>query len=371
MTPPAGRRRLPSRLPLHGLGALALSLALVLAGCGGQDDVHEARYYVFGTLVDVTVAGADVQRSSRAFTELQRLFQSMHRDWHPWEPGLLTDVNRAFARGEPAPADADIVAMVEAAQDFEEMTGGRFNPAIGKLIEAWGFHTSEFPVRGAPPSAAEIEALVALAPSTRDIEIRNNTLTDRSRNVQLDFSGLAKGLAVDRACAVLEDLGIAGALVNAGGDVRGYGTRHGSAWRIGVRNPLGGVIGTIELQDDEAVFTSGNYERFRIDDVDVDGFADPGDGVDERYPHILDPRTGWPARSVMSATVIADDGMRADAAATALVVAGLKEWQDVAEPLGIDAVLLTDEAGNLYATTAMRQRLVLEKGLELLELGDG
>lgn len=352
MTASAGRRR-PSRLPTRGVVALALTLSVVVAGCGRQNEVHEARYYVFGTLVDVTVTGADAQRASRAFTELQQLFQSMHRDWHPWERGLLTDVNRAFADGEPAPADADIVAMVEAAQDFEELTGGRFNPAIGKLIGAWGFHTSDFPVRGAPPSKAEIATLVAQAPTTRDIEIHGSTLTDRSRNVRLDFSGLAKGLAIDRACEVLGGLGFAGALVNAGGDVRGYGTRHGSAWRIGVRNPLGGVIGTIELQGDEAVFTSGNYERFRI-----------GDGDDERYPHILDPRTGWPADSVMSATVIADDGMRADAAATALIVAGLEEWREVAEPLGIDAVLLTDEAGKLYATPAMRQRLTLEKGLE-------
>lgn len=340
---------MPGRHPPRlAIAAGLLSAFLTACGSGGT---REAEFYVFGTLVEVTVADADEPQASRAFAALQQEFQRMHRDWHPWEPGALTAINRAFAKGETVEASPDIVLMVQAAQEYERRTGGRFNPAIGALIELWGFHTSDFPVRGPLPGPEAIRALVTPPPSMASIEIQGNRLHDRSRLVQLDFSGLAKGLAVDRACHLLRELGIRNALVNAGGDLRGYGSHGSRPWRIGVRNPLGGVIGTIDLGVDEAVFTSGNYERFHVD------------AAGERYPHILDPATGWPAQAVMSATVIATDGMLADAAATALVVAGIADWREVANSLGLDAVLLTDEEGRIYATDAMRERLKLTDGL--------
>lgn len=329
----------------------AFIAASLLSACA-EPPTRKAEFYVFGTLVEVTLAGVDEDGASQAFAELQQAFQAMHRNWHAWEPGRLTAINRAFAAGEPAEADADIIAMVQAAEQLERQTGGRFNPAIGRLVALWGFHTSDYPIRGSPPDPAAIDALVSLQPSMANIEIRGTTLFDRSGQVQLDFGGLAKGLAVDRACALLRSLGIDSALVSAGGDLRGFGARGGRPWRIAIRNPLGGVIGTIDLGDDEAVFTSGNYERFRVDDKN------------QRYPHILDPRTGWPAGEVMSATVVAGEGMLADAAATALVVAGFPEWRKVAGPLGIDAVLLTDGQGRISATPAMLERLSLSAGLQ-------
>jgi thiamine biosynthesis lipoprotein len=156
---------------------------------------------------------------------------------------------------------------------------------------------------------------------------------------------------VDLAIEHLKTQAVKGAIVNAGGDVRTFGTQGGRAWRIAVQNPLGGIIGIIETDSDEAVFTSGNYQRFGVDE---NGF---------RYAHILDPRTGWPVSQVLSATVIADSGMVADAAATALVVAGLDEWQQVATGMQLDFVLLTDEAGKVYVTRAMQARLQLSPEL--------
>ena len=106
----------------------------------------------------------------------------------------------------------------------------------------------------------------------------------------------------------------------------------------------GGSIGTIEVQGDEAIFTSGNYERFRLDQT-------------ERYPHILDPTTGWPATDIASVTVITAKGLLADAAATALVVAGLDAWPEVAAALELKQVAVVDEAGTVYLTTEMQQRI--------------
>lgn len=272
------------------------------------------------------------------------MFQGMHRDWHAWEPGRLTGINAAFTNGQSAIADEDIIAMIRQSQVVEKASGGRFNPAIGALIRLWGFHTSDYPIIGPPPSQEQISAIIDLQPSSHDIHIDGLELSTDNPAVQLDFGGIAKGYAVDLTIARLRAMGINNAIVNAGGDLRAMGTHGDRPWRVAVRKPGGGSIGTIEVQGDEAIFTSGNYERFRQDKT-------------ERYPHILDPTTGWPAEDIASVTVITDEGLLADAAATALVVAGLEAWPKVARELDLDKVAVVDETGRVYLTAEMEQRI--------------
>jgi thiamine biosynthesis lipoprotein len=265
--------------------------------------------------------------------------------------GQLTEINRAFQAGLPALASPSIVKLVEYSQQAELKTDGRFNPAIGALVGLWGFHTSDYPIEGPPPAGSQIRALVATAPSSLDITIDGQQLTTSNRAVQLDFGGIAKGYAIDIACDHLKTLGINNAIVNAGGDLRAMGDHGSRPWRIAVRSPGGGIIGSLQTTRDEAVFTSGNYERFRQDQL-------------QRYPHILDPRTGWPVQDVASVTVITRQGWLADAAATALIVAGLEEWQGVAISLGLDQVMLVDETGKAWVTEKMNERLEFVDGVE-------
>jgi len=272
------------------------------------------------------------------------MFQGMHRDWHAWEPGRLTEINQAFSEGRSATADPDIVEMVRRSKTIEQDTGGRFNPAIGALIRLWGFHTSDYPILGPPPSQAQIDKLLEQKPSSLDIHINGLEMRSDNPAVQLDFGGIAKGHAVDLTIARLRKLGINNAIVNAGGDLRAIGNHGDRPWRVAVRKPGGGNIGSIQVRGDEAIFTSGNYERFRQDNT-------------ERYPHILDPGTGWPAKDIASVTVIMDEGLLADAAATALVVAGLDGWPEVAHALKLKQVAVVDESGKVYLTPEMKQRI--------------
>jgi len=329
--------------------AATLLLLFFTSACTRQS-TDVARFFVFGTLVEVKLYGAESHQSDEAFASLQSDFQKMHRDWHAWEPGALTTINRKFRNHQTAEADAAIIEMVRQSQQLEKLTGGRFNPAIGQLIELWGFHTSDYPIEGPPPTQTAIAELLGGSPSTADITIVDESLSTHNPSVQLDFGGLAKGFAVDLAVARLKSIGITDAIVNAGGDLRAFGQHGDRPWAIAVENPLGGVLGSIEVLGDEAVFTSGNYQRFRQ--------ATSG----ERYPHILDPRTGWPVKDVLSATVISDNGLVADAAATALVVAGIAEWHEVAGPLGLTCVLLTLEDGSVYVTAEMEQRMTFTQG---------
>ncbi|RLA35603.1 MAG: FAD:protein FMN transferase, partial [Gammaproteobacteria bacterium] len=153
----------------------------------------------------------------------------------------------------------------------------------------------------------------------------------------------AKGYGADSAIGRLRDLGITDALVNARGYLPVIGRRGDRPWRVGVRAPDGGLLAAIEVTNGESVFTSGTYER-QFEHAGV------------RYHHIIDPRTGYPARGLSSVTLIGRDGAEADAAATALLVAGAN-WPRTARTLGVEAVLAIDEQGGLQATPAMARRL--------------
>ncbi len=328
---------------------------LALAACS-EPRTESAQFHVFGTMVEVILPDADPGQASALFASLQQEFQRMHREWHAWEPGELVRLNTAIQSGATTGTTPDILELLNLSQEMELRSGGRFNAAIGKLVALWGFHTSEYPVVGPPPSAERIASLLETAPSALAIELEEGALFSFNPEVQFDFGGIAKGFAVDLACRMIRRAGQASAMVGAGGDIRAFGSNHGAPWRIGVRDPSGGIAGGIEVTDDRAVFTSGNYERFREDA-----------GV--RYPHIIDPRSGWPVAAVPSVTVVAQDGARADAAATALVVAGPEEWLQVASSLGMDAVLVIDEAGRMQATPAMMKYFTPAEGREVEVVG--
>ena len=336
---------------MHGLNrifATSIISLLLLAACH-RDSEHKAELFVFGTIVTINLWAVDDNLASSAFADLQRQFQEMHHDWHAWEPGQLTLINQAFARGETVTASPRMIDIIRRSQELETLTGSRFNPAIGGLIGLWGFHTSDYPIAGPPPAPDKIEQWVSQHPSSLDIKINGLELHSDNPAVQLDFGGIGKGLAVDIAIEYLRGMGINNAIVNAGGDLRAIGSHGKRPWRIAIQRPGGGPVGFIDVMSDEAIFTSGNYTRFRQDEQ-------------QRYPHILDPRNGQPVQDIASVTVIEKEGVVADAAATALIVAGLENWPQVARALALSQVAVIDEQGTVFVTPAMAQRIQFQEG---------
>jgi len=170
--------------------------------------------------------------------------------------------------------------------------------------------------------------------------------------VQLDVGAFAKGYAIDQAIALLQRHGINNAIVNAGGDLRAIGQRGQRPWRIGIRHPQQpGIIAALEIQGNESVFTSGNYERF---------YQHEG----QRFHHIIDPRSGYPGNDTLSVTVIHSNAATADAAATALLIAGPQHWRTIARQMGIDQAMLVDKQLTVHMTPAMSRRVKLKQELK-------
>lgn len=327
---------------------LCICIPLFVSACSNTDSsLHQARLLALGTLVDISTWGVDDDTAEQAIAAVEGILNDIHHTWHAWQPGTLTRINEQLAKGEPVEVEPDNMMLIREAGRLSGIGDQLFNPAIGKLIELWGFHSDDRP-QGPPPDPAAIKALVAKNPTMKDLVINGTTLKSTNPAVQLDFGAFAKGYAVDQAIAMLRARGISNAIVNAGGDLRAIG-RHGDRpWRIGIRHPKDpGIIASIETNGDESVFTSGNYERF----FDYQG---------NRYHHIIDPRDGYPAKDTLSVTVIHDNAATADAAATALFVAGPKLWQKIAAQMGITQVMLIDDKLTIYMTPAMAKRVHFE-----------
>jgi thiamine biosynthesis lipoprotein len=333
-------------IPTRWLLLVGLLLAL-LTGCERPAEIHHTRFLAFGTLTELTLADVDAERAAEVVQALEADFAEMERAWHAWKPGPVTRTNWLLGETRRFAAPPSVVPLVQISRELAIRSDHLFNPAIGGLIKLWGFQSDDSSVSRAPPDPTAISELLAANPRMDDIEIDGFMLASRNPAVQLDFGAIGKGYGIDFAVQHLRELGIDNAIVNSGGDLRAIGSKGGQPWRIAIRGADGqGVLGEIRLRGDESVFTSGNYERV---------FQWQG----RRYHHILDPRTGQPAQGTRSVTVLHTDATVADAAATALFVAGPTDWPDIAARLGIRHVLLVDEAGTAHMTPAMAERVVL------------
>jgi len=301
----------------------------------------------FGGFVTVTLVNVPQQNRQPILKRINDEIKYMQYAFHSWQAGPIGRTNELLAAAGKFTANPSVVPILIKSQQLAKQSHDLFNPAIGKLVDLWGFH-DDFPPEGPPPAATDIAALVKQQPSMRDLNIHGIRIDNSNSAVKLDMGGIAKGYALDVVIKTLKAEGVRDALVDADGDLRVLG-RHGSKpWHIGIRDPRGkGVIASIDARDGEAVFTSGDYLHY----YEFQG---------KRYNHIIDPRTGYPADKTRSVTVICDDGARADAAATALFVAGPQQWPATAKDMGVDLVMLIDNTGAIYLTPNMRARLKLE-----------
>lgn len=336
-----------TRLPRLTPSLAAVLLALLLAGCERPPKVQHTAFLAFGTVTELTLAGVDEQRAAEVVAALEADFAEMQRAWHAWEPGPVTRTNWLLGEQRRFAAPPSVVPLVQVSRDLAIESEHLFNPAIGGLIKLWGFQSSDATASRAPPSDGAIQALLDANPRMDDITIDGFMLASRNPAVQLDFGAIGKGYGIDFAIDHLRELDVHNAIVNSGGDLRAIGDKGGQPWRIAIRGADGkGVLGELAVSGDESVFTSGNYERV---------FEWQG----QRYHHILDPRSGRPASGTRSVTVIHPSATVADAAATALFVAGPADWARIAARMGVSQVLLVDDQNIAHMTPAMAARLKL------------
>jgi thiamine biosynthesis lipoprotein len=336
---------------VRGLRASTLALLAALAVACGRPAVHQQESFVFGTQVQVTVAGVDEAGARKAAGAVLAEFDRLHRLLHAWQPSEITALNDAFAAGRPHRPPAEVLALIVDAQVVARQGDYLFDPGIGRLVKLWGFHGDEFTPKLPDPQA--LAAWKRAPASIADVTIDGDTVRSRSSAVAIDLGGYAKGVALDRAAAILRAQGVANALINIGGNVLALGSKNGTPWKVGIRDPAGsGYLATLDLADGEAIGTSGDYQRY----FELDG---------RRYSHLLDPRTAEPAQGTRALTLLVDGkdaGMRSDALSKPVFIAGREGWTAMAARLGVERVLRVDADGRIAVTAKMAGRLAWPQG---------
>lgn len=340
---------------LFSLTLLAGGLLLTTA-CSPPPKEHVSEQFLMDTLVTVKVYGDDPaalqQASAAAFAEMRRIADLADRFPSPGSPACAaSDICRinTQAGGEPVTVKPETLEMLTLARRYHRESHGAFAVTIGPVMDLWGFagETPHLP----PPQ--QLTAALALVDDNRiDIDTAARRVRLTQAGMKLDLGAIAKGYAVERAAAVLRRHGVTNALIDAGGNIRVIGTTpRRQPWRIGVKDPRHGeaLIAVVQINDGSAV-TSGDYHRYF-----------EADGV--RWHHIIDPKTGYPARQARSATVITGDSTVADILSTACFILPPERALSLATSSGAELLLITAD-GRILHTPGLDERSEIVAGAD-------
>lgn len=293
-----------------------------------------------GTYMELTAYGDSAEtvldQASDSIQEWEKLWSTTDED------SEIYQINHSG--GQPVPVSPETEELLRFTLEMAAQTDGALDPTIYPLVNAWGFIGQEYRV----PSELEIQQLLSLT-GYEKVGLDHHTVT-LPEGMQLDLGAVGKGYTGELLARYFKEQGITSALLDIGGNIQMVGARpDGTRWRLGIKSPFGeGSFGVLEAAD-QAVVTSGGYERCFTDE----------DGT--TYWHILDPDTGQPADSgLASVTIIADSGSLCDALSTAVFVMGLEKgceyWRTHD---GFDMLLMTQD-GEIYLTEGIENDFTLE-----------
>lgn len=337
------------RLTAALLLTVCLTAAGLLSGCAQMRSSNETAL-ILGTVINVRLYGKISQEKldnaakaalDRA-RELEQIFSATS------DSSELSYVNQNAANG-PVEVSPELYTVLERSLYFAELTGGAFDPTLGKLINLWGIGTDHARV----PDISEITPLAEQKNYENVIlDEAHQTVMFTTEGFSLDLGGIAKGYAADEMKKLLvEDYGITSAVLNLGGNIITIGPRYdGQPWTLGIvdpQNPQDSDHPAVLLKVEGKTFvTSGDYQRYFTGD----------DG--QRYHHILDGATGYPARTGLSSvTIITDCSMDADAWSTAAFVLGEEKATGLLKTIdGVEAVFISADE-TITATEGIRDQL--------------
>jgi thiamine biosynthesis lipoprotein len=302
---------------MHSMIVLSVALATILS-CGVPPKEYTYSNFLFGAQCNVKFQFIHEDRAKEIIDvldlELTRLDSLLN---YFSDKSLVSELNR----NSRVKAPGDILFLVTLSDSVSRLTGGLFDITVAPLLKVWGFYTGEPNI----PDADEIARVKSLVDYTK-VQIKEDSIII-GPGMQVDLGGIAQGFAADRAADILRQNHVKSAIIDIGGEILTIGqSPENRSWRVGIRNPRGGgVIETIALKD-SAVSTSGDYEKFLTIG-------------NQRYPHILNPHTGLPAKDFASVTVCADNAAFADAMSTAVAVMGATRGIQFLDSLGINGII--------------------------------
>jgi len=312
------------------LGLIILILALYFSNNNKLTSVTRSGL-AMNTLIRITLESfnkseADLNKILDEAFDYIKLFESQVSLYDA--NSQLNKINN-MAGVEPVKVSSDVIELVAKSIEISNLTGKIFNPLIGPLTKLWKINQQGKNDFKLPEPASIDQALEFLDINIISLDLANQEIYLNKAGAVLDFGGIAKGFASRKLADKFSSLGIERALIDLGGNIQVVG----SDWNIGIRDPLDKDKIALKIKvNNQAVITSGAYERFKI----INGI---------KYSHFFDPRTGMPVKNKMlSASLIIEDGALADALATSFMIMGGDEAQKfLASHQDLNAILIIEE----------------------------
>lgn len=321
--------------------AFGLILCLAVSPSVSFGKTFKKNTVLMGTDIELLASDTDEAKVNAAFdaaiAEMARIENEMS-EWKEESP--VSMINRKAGQ-EAVTVPDELLHVIVAGQIISELSGGAFDISWAAMRDVWKF-SKGFEKVPTPEEVKKTQPLI----NYRDIQVdqAKKTVFLKKPGMAIGLGGIAKGYAVDKAMQVMVNAGIKNAVIKAGGDMRIQGTEDAQPWPIGIRHPRdkNKLLGTLALTN-ISISTSGDYEHFFIKD-----------GV--LYHHIIDPKTGYPARECQSVTILAPDTMTSDALTKVVFVLGPEKGMKLIQSLPGIEVIVVDSHGQVHYSPGVEKR---------------
>lgn len=321
--------------------AIILILVPLLWSCRGA--VNSVSRPLVGTIVTVTFIcdQEDAPATGEAvFGEIARIERLMAPSDGQSD---VSAINRGSGSG-PVTVSRETYDLVEKSVRISAETDGSFDITFAPLAPLWNYKDRNF----VPPSPGAVAALLPLIGSDKiRLYPERRAVAFALPGMKIGLGAIAKGYAVERGIMALRKRAVESGIVEAGGDLQVIGSKFGKPWVTGLRDPrTDAILLSLELEDGDAIATSGDYERFVM-----------RNGV--RYHHIIDPRTGYPASGFSSVSVLSGSASLSDAYATAIFVMGPGRVKEFLGRHAEISVILVDQKERLSISRKLKERVTM------------
>lgn len=309
---------------------------LTISFVSGAQIIHKKKLSMLGSPFEMTVVCKDTVQGNYfidlAVAEVKRI-ENLISDWIP--TSQISSVNQN-AGIKPVEVDKEVFDLVKRATKISEITSGAFDISYASMDKIWKFDGS---MNQMPTEEAIKKSISKIGYKNIILNPKELTIFLKNEGMKLGLGGIGQGYIADKVKELLFTKGCASGIVNVSGDINAWGKQpDGKFWTVGIVNPMNKnkIFATFPLEN-SSVETSGSYEKYVV-----------FNGI--RYSHIIDPRTGYPAKGIVSVSVFAKQTEIADALATGIFVLGVEVGLDLVEQLkGIECIIV-DDKGKIHSS---------------------
>ena len=306
----------------------ALSILFVLiTAISNSQNVYKQTLKLMGSRFDISVVAENETIGNEYINIATKEIKRIEKLISSWDENSQTSLINKNAGIASVKVDEELFQLIQRSLKISKLTHGAFDISYASMDRVWKFDGS---MKEMPPIESITRSVERVGYSNIILDKNDQSVFLKLKGMKIGFGGIGKGYAADRAKELLQKRGVKAGIINASGDLNAWGKQpDGKDWMVAIVNPLNKekVFSWLPVEN-SAVVTSGNYEKY----VKLNG---------ELYSHIIDPRTGYPSKGILSISILTKSAEFADALATSVFVMGVKTGLDFINQLkGVECIIV-------------------------------